>query len=493
MRENHLNITPIKNLTNLFIMIKKGQSHRESNRPAYFQNIILALIILFIIPAMSSCQQADHEKWENLFDSQTLAGWKIMQGAAEFKAEDGMIIGVSMENTPNTFLVTEKKYGDFILEYEMKMDAGLNSGVQIRSKSDPEYRDGRIHGYQVECEDSGRAWAGGIFDEARRGWLYPLEYNKPAKEAYKKEEWNHFRVEAIGNTIRTWINGVPGANLVDDLDAEGFIGLQVHSIRSGSGLAGKTIQWRNIRIITENPESHRWDMPADVAEVSYLTNQLTENEKQNGWKLLWDGETTNGWRGLKLNEFPDKGWHIDNGTLVVEKADDEGSGNGGDIVTTESYRNFIFEIDFNITEGANSGIKYFIQGNSALGCEYQILDDDKHPDAKNGVLGNRTLGSLYDLITADGSFFDPNLRQKRFNGVGSWNRARIEVKGNHVAHYLNGIKIVEYERNTQMWQALVNYSKFKGSSNFGNFDDGHILLQDHYDEVRFRNIKIKPL
>jgi hypothetical protein len=459
--------------------------------------IALAIIALLLIPIVAVGQNAE---WTYLFNGTNLDGWKVMQGSAEYRVENGEIIGVSKLNTPNTFLVTEDTYSDFILEYEIFMEAGLNSGVQFRSKSDPQYRDGRIHGHQVEFEDTGRAWSGGIFDEARRGWLYPLEYNKPAKEAYKMGDWNHFRVEAIGSSIRTWVNGAPAANLVDDLDAEGFIGLQVHSIRYGSGLAGKTVHWRNIRIITENPAAHRWEMPDEVAEVSYLNNQLTETEKRNGWKLLWDGETTTGWRGYRSEAFPEKGWHVDNGVLVVENADDAaGTGRGGHIITVDRYRNFVLEVDFNITEGANSGIKYFVQGDlspeggHSIGAEYQILDDQRHPDAARGVMGNRTLGSLYDLIAPDARLFDPNLMQKRFNGVGSWNRARIVVDGNYVAHYLNGIKILEYERNTHMWQALISNSKFQEWPDFGNFEDGHIMLQDHRDEVRFRNIKIKPL
>ncbi|HKJ78079.1 MAG TPA: DUF1080 domain-containing protein, partial [Prolixibacteraceae bacterium] len=229
------------------------------------------------------------------------------------------------------------------------------------------------------------------------------------------------------------------------------------------------------------------------------TNKLTPREKEEGWTLLWDGKTTNGWRGVKLENFPEKGWNIEGGTLVVENADGAEAGNGGDIVTVNRYKNFILEVDFNLTEGANSGIKYFVQGNlnkaegSAIGCEFQILDDKNHPDAKLGEAGNRTLASLYDLIPARGKFFNPNLKVKRFNGIDSWNRARIEVYGNKVAHYLNGIKVVEYERNTQIWKALVNYSKYGKWENFGNFDDGHILLQDHGNKVRFRNIKIREL
>ena len=283
------------------------------------------------------------------------------------------------------------------------------------------------------------------------------------------------------------------------MTAEGFIALQVHSIGKDEKLAGKTIRWRNIRILTEQLDANRKDMPESVREVSYLNNILTEREKKDGWKLLWDGETTTGWRSARAETFPENGWRIHDGTLIVDKAGGAESENGGDIITVDRYRNFILEVDFNITEGANSGIKYFVQADlnkgpgSAIGCEFQVLDDANHPDAKLGVLGNRTLGSLYDLITADARVHNSNLPRKYFNGLESWNRARIEVKGNHVAHYLNGVKVVEYERNTQMWNALVNYSKYQQWENFGNFEEGHILLQDHGDEVRFRNVKIKVL
>lgn len=219
-------------------------------------------------------------------------------------------------------------------------------------------------------------------------------------------------------------------------------------------------------------------------------NTLTDQEKREGWKLLWDGKTTEGWRGAKLDQFPEKGWSVQNGILMVHKSGGGESSHGGDIVTMRKYKNFILKVDFQITRGANSGIKYFVNpdlnkgAGSAIGCEFQILDDDVHPDAKMGVNGNRTLGSLYDLIVSSKDYtFDEN----------GFNTATIVVRDNKVEHWLNGTLVVSYERNTQMFNALVAYSKYKDWPNFGNAAEGHILLQDHGDDVSFKNIKIKEL
>lgn len=432
----------------------------------------------------------DAAPWQNLFNGKNLKGWTKLNGTADYKVVDKTIVGIAKMGTPNTFMATDKSYGDFILEFDFKVDEDFNSGVQFRSISQKDYQNGRVHGYQFEIDPSDRGWTGGIYDEGRRGWLYPMNYNPVGQKAFKSGEWNKARIEAIGNSLRTWVNGVPASDIIDDMTSNGFIALQVHAINKKEQ-EGKTVSWKNIRILTEDLDKYKSpDNTADVAQINTSTNTISDREKREGWKLLWDGKTTNGWRGAKLDVFPAKGWIVEDGILKVEKGGGGESTNGGDIVTTKVYKNFMLKVDFKITEGANSGIKYFVDPEmnkgegSAIGCEFQILDDEKHPDAKLGIAGNRTLGSLYDLISAP---TDKPYRKNFFN------TAMVVVKGNHVEHWLNGVKIVEYERNNQMWNALVDYSKYKDWPNFGNSETGHILLQDHGDEVWFKNIKIKEL
>lgn len=378
------------------------------------------IVCLFVTSILLSCGDAkkDSTPWVNLFDGKTLNGWNQKGGNAKYEVVDGTIVGTTVHNTPNSFMTTDKMYGDFILELEYKVDPSMNSGIQIRSNSLPSYRNGRVHGYQVEIDPSERAWSGGIFDEARRGWLNPLGDNPQAQKAFKQNDWNHYRIEAIGDTIQTWINGVPAAHLIDDKTDSGFIALQVHSIGKNK-TEGTQIVWRNIKILTEDLETYSKESPITPIITK---NRLTVGEEKDNWKLLWDGETTDGWRGARLDEFPEKGWEIKDGILTVLSSGGEESAAGGDIVTTEAYGDFELKVDFKLTEGANSGIKYYVNTDlnkgpgSSIGLEYQILDDARHPDAKKGNHeGSRTVASLYDLIQAD--------LNKPINPIGEWNTA----------------------------------------------------------------------
>lgn len=436
------------------------------------------------------CRQEPKEDapWQDLFNGTDLSGFTQKGGQADYTVRDGAIVGSTVRDTPNSFLTTDRTYGDFILELDYLVDSTMNSGIQIRSHSYPWYMEGRVHGYQIEIDPSERAWSAGIYDEAARGWLVPLTDNPQAQQAFKQNDWNHYRIEAIGDTLKTWINDVPAAYLIDDQSPDGFIALQVHSI-GDEQKAGTEILWKNVRILTDSLAKYSRQSPLTPVVTK---NRLTYAEAQDGWQMLWDGATSAGWRGARLEGFPEAGWSMEDGILRVLSSGGAESAAGGDIVTVDTYGDFELKVDFRITEGANSGIKYYVDTDlnkgegSAIGLEYQILDDLRHPDAKLGNHeGSRTLASLYDLIAADPA--------KPAHEIGQWNTAYIVSRAGHVEHWLNGVKVLEYERGSEAYRQLVAESKYKVWPGFGEAVRGHLLLQDHGDQVDFRNIKIKPL
>jgi hypothetical protein len=186
--------------------------------------------------------------WTSLFDGKTLDNFEQKNGTATYRVEDGCVVGKTNEGSPNSFLCTKKSYGDFELKFEVKVDDELNSGVQIRSASKPDVDGGRVHGPQVEIAINGTA--GFIYGEGLKGmgWLSEDRSNEAAKAAFKKGGWNQYRVLAEGKSIKTWVNDVPVANLVDEKTGmmSGFIGLQVHGIKKGTG--PYEVRWRNLQV-----------------------------------------------------------------------------------------------------------------------------------------------------------------------------------------------------------------------------------------------------
>jgi Domain of Unknown Function (DUF1080) len=470
---------------------------------------------LLAVSILATPQLFAKDSWTELFNGKDLTGWTQKTGNATYFVEDGCIVG--QMHVPgggtNSFLCTTKEYDNFILELDFKADPRLNSGLQIRSA----YADktvstewhgktitvhpGYVFGYQVEIDTDlkGKTFTGGIYDEHRRGsYIQPddgpkgphgIAFTEWNRKITNPDDWNHLRVVAIGDHFKTYLNGVLRADFHDPMTAKGFFGLQVHNSNEKSS-DGAQVRFKNIRIQKVSARDEKPEPPA---------NTLTEKEKKEGWRLLWDGKTIDGWQSAIAPGFPEEGWEIHDGELMVTNNNGGESQRGGDIITKERFSNFELKVDFKTTPGCNSGIKYFVQPKlsaitgtgttapigSAIGPEYQILDDARHPDAKLGHDGDRTLGSLYDLIPAS--------KDKKPNYIGEWNHALIIAKGNHVEHWLNGEKIVEYDRNTPEFNKLVAGSKYHAIEGFGDWPDGHILLQEHGSMVSFRNVKIRVL
>ena len=412
----------------------------------------------------------------DLFDGKSTADWVQRGGKAVYTVEDGALVGRSVPGEKNSFLCPPREYADFVLEFEVLVDPKLNSGVQIRSASRPDYRAGAVHGYQVEIDASERGFSGGIYEEQRRGWLTSTDDAPASRKAFKVGEWNHYRVEASGDRLRTWVNGTAIADITDGVTRSGFIGFQVHEAKE----PGLTVKWRKIRI-RELPR----------AASGMTPNTLTDLERSQGFELLWDGRTSWGWRSARDKAFPKEGWQIRDGELSVLESGGGEARVAGDIITERKFAAFELRLEFRLAAGANSGIKYYVdpeinQGpGSSIGLEYQLLDDERHPDAKQGKGGNRTLGSLYDLIAA--------APDKQVRPIGEWNQARIVSRRRHVQHWLNGAKVLEFDRGTPEFRRLVAESKYKVWPGFGELPEGHLLLQDHGNRVSFRNVKLREL
>lgn len=318
-------------------MTVKGQSKR---RHAIITTL-RALTILIL--GASSAMAGEKTEWQDLFDGKTLNGWQQLNSTAKYEVRDGMIVGTTVTGSKNSFLCTKKDYGDFILELDFKVDEGLNSGVQIRSQSLKEYKDGRVHGYQVEIDPKQkelyskspanllgngeevppgtepRRWTGGIYDEARRGWLCNLTRNVRARNAFMPGEWNHFRIEAMGDSMRTWLNGVPAASIVDSMTPNGFIALQVHETKEKEPMQ---VYWKNIRIKDlgfnkAKPDPHCdpdiGDWQATKAELVALVFPINSNELQANLFHAFDTaeepvSVLKGVRGPNSIAFSGNGW-----------------------------------------------------------------------------------------------------------------------------------------------------------------------------------------
>lgn len=219
-------------------------------------------------------------------------------------------------------------------------------------------------------------------------------------------------------------------------------------------------------------------------ERSAVPNRLTEEETRTGWSLLFDGQSLNGWRGYNRQDAAGTRWKVDAGLLTIDPADGKDTRGALDLITHDLFDSFELSAEWRISQGGNSGIKYFVleDRDAAIGHEFQIIDDERHPDAKIGP--KRQTSAFYDVLPAANRPLRP---------AGEFNVARIVVRGRHVEHWLNGTRVLQYELGSTALDAAIELSKFKGIDRFGKPQKGHILLQDHGDRVWYRNIKIRRI
>ncbi|MBN2021871.1 MAG: DUF1080 domain-containing protein [Pirellulales bacterium] len=325
-----------------------------------------------------------------LFDGETLAGWRKAgrDGGATYAAEDGAIVG-RVGPGRNTFLRTKKEYGDFILKLDVKLDVPGNSGIQIRSHENDK---GLVYGYQCEIDPSERAWSGGIYDEGRRAWLYPLDGDAKARAAFKLDGWNRFTIRAVGPSIQTWINGVPCADLVDVEDLSGFIALQVHAGKQGQ------IRWRNIRIK---------DLGASA------------------WKPLFDGKSLAGWRRIGTGE-----WTVRDGEILGAKA--AADKEFGHLISDRPYTDFAVRLKYKATTG-NSGLYFRVEEGGDAG----VLGFQAEIDPRENA------GGLYETRGRGWVVHPPVALVKKAYKPNEWNRMSVVALGRRLVVHLNGVKTAE--------------------------------------------------
>lgn len=368
----------------------------------------LALTLL-LCPLASFAQ----EQWTPLFDGKTLKGWQQCNGQAKYEVVDSTIVGTTAEGSPNSFLCTTRDYGDFVLEFETLTDVALNSGVQIRShrygaeqvtnifngkttvaRKQPA---GRVYGYQVEVANEKSGASGGIYDEARRGWLHNIASDPAASKAFKDNQWNKYRIEAKGDRMRVFINGVPCADVTDPLDQTGFIALQVHQFK---GEKPAQVRWRNIRI---------------------------QDLGRHVWKPIWDGKSQKGWTQRGGGK-----WTIENGAFHAVSID--GNTSVGFMVGDQSLKDFTMRIKVKIERG-NSGV--FVRTNPENMAAYEIeLDAEKRT---GGFWETGPGGRAWVTGPEDNAAYIK----------GEWNTLYSSLHGHKIVFHLNGAKTVDLPDDTK--------------------------------------------
>ena len=381
--------------------------------------------------------------WVSLFDGKSLGGWTQRNGTARYRVENGTIVGTTNEGSPNSFLCSDKAYGDFDLLFDVKVDDALNSGVQIRSQTRGGPT-GRVNGPQVEIEASGEsgAEAGYVYGESAGGWMTPEELLKPHK-VFKDGEWNSYRVLAVGPRIQVWINGEQISDLTHReryaSHPNGFIGLQVHGVKSGSG--PYQVAWRNLR--------------------------LRDLSGESGFVHLYNGKDLTGWTTTG-------NWIVeDDGVLLIQPRPGEKGWErySAYLWTERKYKDFVLDLEYTYPAKGNSGVYFRVADRDEpvkTGIELQILDSSEH----EGEMSHHDHGGI---ISTQGA------SKNMSKAPGEWNHAVITCRGSHLQVELNGETIHDVN--------LV------GTAVEDRPLEGYIGLQDHGEpnNLRFRNVRLREL
>ena len=455
-------------------------------RIALIKRLPFAALLLMVLASMprpaAGQENADDAGWEVLFDgtsTDAFRGWK--QDA--FPSHGWVIEDGTLHIQPNAKagdIVTKKKYGDFDLRFEWKVSPGANSGVIYHCNEYDDVRLSFMSGPEYQILDDDKH-INGKNPKTTAASLYSHYAPNEKKVLKPVGQWNTGRIVVKDGKVEHWLNGE--IVLSYDINSDEFKKISANTHYK---------QWEHFakdsvgHIAFQDHNNAVWyrDIKIKALDDKAQKQAADSKDRDDNWRVLFDGTSTEHLRGLNRDGFPETGWSIEDGTLTHTNG-------GGDIITKKKYSSFDFRWEWKISEGGNSGVKYRVgeaapdaekKPTAALGLEYQVLDDGKHKDAQNPT---HRAGALYDLIT-------PN-EKKVLKPVGQWNESRIVVKGNHVEHWLNGQVVVAYELWSEDFNAVLAKSKYRGNKAFAKADPGHIAFQDHGDRVWFRNIRIREL
>lgn len=365
--------------------------------------------------------RAAEEGFTSLFNGKTLDGWTKHGGGATYRIEGDSIVG-EVGPGKNTFLCTDKHYGDFVLKMELKLDVPGNSGVQFRSHVREE--GDRVFGYQCEIDPSERAWSGGIYDEGRRGWLNSLADNEPGRKAFKLDDWNEYTIQAIGPSLKTWVNGVACADLIDTADMSGLIALQVHAGKEGR------IRWRNI---------------------------LIKDLGQSEWKPLYNGKNFDGWEKIGGGD-----WKIEDGLIHgTSTADNKEHGH---LITVDQYTDFAVRLRYKANVG-NSGLYFRVEKSGGAGVSGFQAEIDPTKDA----------GGLYETSGRAWVVQPASEDVKKWYKPNEWNEMSVVALGRRIVVHVNGKKTAELKDDPGRTRGHIALQLHGGQDMDVLFDDVEIL------------------